>query len=200
MAAEVLIVTKPKWASTVAAILAVSALWTGAASAEEICRDHDARFSELEKRVLQLEEVVRAAPRSPNYYRTSTGAVFRRVERDGFGRAWKAPDGTIWSESHGDLVTDSAAASACAKIGGRLPTRRDFERLRAFFELDSRGYLTEQGRGDLHELFPDMKGRWFWSSSVFPDDPEGNGAFHGDSGAIAWISRVNSLSVRCIGR
>jgi hypothetical protein len=56
---------------------------------------------------------------------TDAGSVYTRVERVGFGEAWRGPDGLIWS----DILLPSAnpfnAAAICSKLGGRLPTVRE---------------------------------------------------------------------------
>ena len=206
---------RSKWALALIGILAVGVPSIGAARADEVCKEHDARFADLEKRVSQLEEIAKQAPLPASSYRTSTGAVFSRVECHGFGKAWKAPDGMVWSEyqgnfsndgaSNGDIMTDSEATRACAKINGSLPTKQHFERLKRYFDFDSNGYLTAQGRKDLYKVFPDMKGRWFWSSSVRPNsvppnDEDSAYVFNGRNGHFASYSRdVSYGSVRCVG-
>lgn len=58
---------------------------------------------------------------------TSKGAIYQRVSKDKFGEAWKGEDGIIWS----DIVGTSSfynANNVCTKIGGRLPSREDFEK------------------------------------------------------------------------
>src|SRR3989344_6874543 len=80
-------------------------------------------------------------------YTTSTGAVFTRVVHPGFGRAWMDPSGTIWSANQGahinddwgvpdenGIIVDSAATQTCKRIGGRLPTAEDYEKLVSYFE------------------------------------------------------------------
>jgi hypothetical protein len=156
------------------------------------------------------EKLNPAAPLGANKYRTSTGAVFETVSRAGWAKAVKGPDGTIWSEYQGDfsntgtdkdgIVTDSAATRACAKIGGTVPTKQDFEKLKASFELDGSGHLTDQGRKDLYTMFPDMKGRWFWSSSVHPNFSYYASYFSGLYGNVYYDVRSDADSVRCVAR
>ncbi len=66
----------------------------------------------------------------PVGYRCATegGSVFVRVERTGFGAAWKGPDGLVWSAV---LAQESAtwdeAKALCGKLGARLPTIAEFD-------------------------------------------------------------------------
>lgn len=144
-----------------------------------------------------------------NSYRTSTGAVFSRIEHGRFGKAVVAPDGMIWSKylgnfsNHGldkdGIVTDSAATRACDKIKGNLPTKENFEKLKIYFELDSDGYLTVQGRKDLHKVFPYMKDRWFWSATLEPGYSNFAHDFDGYSGGIYEDVRSSNVgSVLCV--
>lgn len=203
--------TKSILAFAVGGVLASGVLVTGIARADGSCSDLQARMTELEKTVAELKAAIAQAPLPKNSFRTSTGAVFQIVSREGFGRAIKAPDGTIWSEYQGNfdnigkdkdgIVTDSAATRACAKIGGSLPTKQDFEKLKANFDLDQNGYLTQQGRKDMNKVFPDMKDRFFWSSSVHPYGANYASFFNGYDGAFGYVSRsYNDGSVRCVGR
>lgn len=161
-----------------------------------------------EKQAAELQAIVTPLP--DNMYRTSTGAVFEAVSRKGFGNAVKGPDGTIWSKNQGDfsntgtneggIVTDSAATRACAKIGGTLPTKQAFEKLKNSFELDKDGYLTDQGRKDLYAVFPDMKDEWLWTSTVYPESSDKDYYFLGNTGAFPTTVHVSVLSVCCVAR
>jgi hypothetical protein len=157
-----------------------------------------------------------------NTYKTSKGAIFTQVQGPGsFGKAWKDPSGTVWSAYQGDfannalkpdqnnLVVDSPATAACAKIGGALPMAQQYKNLDSYFELDpSYGYLTDQGRADLYAIFPDMLdrgggARGFWTSSVVPHAPDIAYLFGADTGVVGDIDGNRSnpfLSVRCVGR
>jgi len=108
-------------------------------------------------------------------------AVFTQVQGPGkFGKSWKDPSGKIWSHNLGyfdnsgptdnNFVLDSPAISACAQIGGSLPSAADFLELMSNFERDKVEVLTPQGKKDLQAIFPDLntngnKGA-FWTASV----------------------------------
>ena len=157
-----------------------------------------------------------------NTYTTTTGAKFTMLA-DG----WiVAPDGTQWSQSQGwmknkgsiemddrrfwetgrlGVVVDSAATRACKKIGATLPTMKQYDSLRQFFEQTEPGMnakFTQQGLKDLFAVFPDIndKGTMVlqWASSVLVNsDVETAGVFddhvHGD-----YVDRDHS--VRCVRR
>jgi hypothetical protein len=95
---------------------------------------------------------------------TSKGAVYERVSRDGFGVAWKGPDGVTW----GDVIGTAAqydAEESCDDLGGKLPRKADFEHglANGFFEV-----------------LPNSYGRFFWTSTST-----------GDKFAIALDTRYN---------
>lgn len=115
-------------------------------------------------------------------YRTSVGASFECVRHPGFGPAWKAPHGAVWSATQGDFtnsgtydgstIVDSDATRACVRVGGELPSRLEAGFLRAYFERDARK-LTARGLADYLALFPDAATgddrypvRGFWLNSV----------------------------------
>jgi len=168
-------------------------------------------------------------------------ATFTQVGGPGsFGKAWKDPSGAIWSSYQGDftneaikpdlnnVILDSPATEACAKIGGSLPSAQDYFNLMKNFEMNSYGdTLTDQGEKDLFAVFPDQAknlgdaqyGRSFASSSLNPR--AGNYAYYfgGYEGAPisgyyvrsftyadsmyfldSFDSRNDSFSVRCISR
>jgi hypothetical protein len=156
-------------------------------------------------------------------YTTSTGAVFTQVQGSGFGLTWQDPSGAIWSLYQGvyannplkpdqldpinqdGFVVASPATEACRRIGGALPTARDFERLAAYFEHDSYGLIVNQGGVDLQTLFPDMwnsdgSARNFWTTSIIPGHPnytleyQPYGGYCYNSG----LTRTNLVGVICI--
>jgi hypothetical protein len=159
-------------------------------------------------------------------YRTSTGAVFELVERKGFKTAIKAPNGAVWSEFQGyfenigtskdRVVTDSAAVRQCASVEAALPSLADYSTLKRYFELDREGFFTEQGRQDLHAVFPDMIekkwtgngyeiiGRWFWTSTgldAYAVKINGfTGMFMEDWSRAATFEAPYHHSIRCIVR
>ena len=59
--------------------------------------------------------------------RTSRRAVFERVERDGFGEAWKGPDHRVWSQVI-ETNTQQGAIYSCLNLGGELPSPEAFMR------------------------------------------------------------------------
>jgi hypothetical protein len=168
------------------------------------------------------------SPLAGGAYKTSTGAQFTQVVGPGqFGLSWKDPSGAIWSSYQGDYGNDmgestlSPAASACAKIGGQLPSYGDYARLLGYFELVGDGYppqdeLSDRGKKDWNTIFPDMltAAGYFWTSSLCMFDNEGY--CNEPSGAPVAVNSINgspqdetstyspvieshsSFSVRCI--
>ncbi len=65
-------------------------------------------------------------------------ATFERVERAGFGEAWKDSSGLIWSDILERRSGFQHAEDVCANVGGRLPMRFEHSRMRdAFVEGSS---------------------------------------------------------------
>ena len=114
---------------------------------------------------------------------TSKGAKFKRVEKKYFGEAWQDEAGMIWSDrigsgNHYDVIDN------CKAIAGRLPSKGDF----------IRGEVN-----GIREVLPNMKDRWFWSSSVHPYYSDYACYFFGGSGGgIFNDGRYDGLSVRCV--
>ncbi|MGK5089088.1 hypothetical protein WDW86_16140 [Bdellovibrionota bacterium FG-2] len=102
--------------------------------------------------------------------------VFERVERAGFGEAWKDPSGLIWSDILGRSTKYQQAEKVCADVGGRLPTPLEESRMRGAFV---------QGSTEGKKLLPN-----FNQVSWMKDGPETQGA---------WIfSRLKKRPVRCV--
>ncbi len=61
---------------------------------------------------------------------TSKGAIYERVSRDGFGEAWKGPDGIIWSQQilSGGMVSFRESVEACRDLRATIPSLEDTER------------------------------------------------------------------------
>jgi hypothetical protein len=151
---------------------------------------------------------------APVTYTTSKGAVFTQVEGPGhFGKAWRDPSGTIWSSYQGDysneeikpdqnnVVVGSPATEACAKIGGILPTREQYEKLGSYFELTfaAREHDAYRGIRELFAVFPDKTSpdNFFWTSSIVGKDDE-VWAFVGYSDAFMDNPRYLHGRVRCV--
>lgn len=194
---------KSKWALALVGVLAVSALSIGAARADETCKNHESRIADLEKRVAELEEIIRQTPTPPVQIkacndgsvdlrsaavgfkcRTSKGSIFERVAKNNFGEAWKGPDGLIWSDFVGKY-SQYDAVTTCKNLGGTLPSRADFERGEA---------------NGFREVLPNMKDRWFCSSSVHPKYSDHAYGFDGSVGNVGYVYRTVNDSVRCAGR
>jgi hypothetical protein len=119
--------------------------------------------------------------------RNTKGKIYERVAKANFGEAWKGPDGLIWSDivDH-DTLYD--AFGICKKLGGKLPTREDFE-------------LGEAN--GFRKVLPNMKDQWYWSSSPHPvsdDIPyefNGNG---GDDNVISGHTTSQLDAIRCVAR
>ena len=191
---------KPKILILIGLVL-VTVLTTTAYADGGLCNPD--RFSDLEKRVAELEAIVRAAPVPPVEIkacndpttdlqavaagfkcRTSKGAIYERVTRNHFGEPWKGPDGLIWSD-HVGYRSQQNAVDLCKILGGTLPTRADFERGEA---------------NGFREVVPNMKDRWFWSSSVYPNISYSTYVFYSNHGDIGYDFRNFTGSVRCVAR
>ena len=194
---------KSKWISALLGVLAVSVLSIGAVRADDSCKGHESRITDLEKNVAELEEIIRQMPIPPVQIkacndsstslrsvavgfkcRTSKGAIYERVARDNFGESWKDSDGLIWSDYIGSH-SQYDAVSSCRRLSGTLPAPADFKRGEA---------------NGFREVLPNMKDRWFWSSSVRPNNSYYAYGFDGGSGGGGYGDRVSNFSVRCVGR
>lgn len=61
--------------------------------------------------------------------------VMTRVERAGFGVAWKDAAGVIWSDNLSGPTDYRTAEKVCANVQGRLPHRDDVNRMRSFYKV-----------------------------------------------------------------
>lgn len=100
-------------------------------------------------------------------------------------------------------VDDSNAAKACKAVGGRLPTKPEYESLIRKFNHSEENYgpgLTVKGMAEIQGVFRDMN-HWFWTSSVGPH-PMGASVFDGDGGqgvvGPPKTYREARLAVRCV--
>ena len=129
---------------------------------------------------------------------TSKGTVFERVSRRNFSEAWKGPDGLIWSDCVGGSPEDVCGArynqynavKFCEKLGGRLPSRADFE-------------LGETN--GLREVLPHINNYYFWSSSGASADYTGSGyVYHrylGEDTAYVYYEYISlAEAARCVRR
>ena len=137
--------------------------------------------------------------------RTTKGAIFERVEKSGFGEAWKLVRGVpstegmdrgkIWGDRLSDSYTNkfethlfaTQAPVACRDLGGRLPSKVEFERGEA---------------NGIREVLPDMSSRLYWSSTAGqpPYAVWDAFVFSGDEGSVESYARnSDDVSVRCIG-
>ena len=114
---------------------------------------------------------------------TSKGTIYERVTRENFGEAWKGSDGFIWSDCVG-AYKQQAAIEVCANLGGGLPSKADFER----------GELN-----GFRQVLPNMKYRWYWSSSVLPIGANKAYLFDGLYGNIGVGYSYYDEAVLCIG-
>lgn len=120
---------------------------------------------------------------------------------------------TLEKNEQGDLVLDSEgnpkvdiktslAAQACQRIGGRLPTKPEWESLIRNFDHTEEfagPRLTESGRASMQAQFGDMD-NWFFTSSVVSSNPEIAYIFYFfTDGLIAHQSRdFGAGAVRCV--
>lgn len=115
---------------------------------------------------------------------TSTGFVFELISKDEKGERWKDLEtGLTWGPIHGDPINHYEATE---KFGAALPTKEEFE--------------TAENHG-IREVL-DMKNKWFWSSSVFPNYAAYAYYFYGSNGGIGYYYRSggNDAAVCVAGR
>ena len=97
--------------------------------------------------------------------------------------------GLIWSKVASEEMNHAKAQECCKRVGGRLPNEQEFE---ALIQAMSPG-----GKYNA-DLLPGTRGKWFWSSSVVPQDGSQAFLFDGDQGCVcsfdrkakAWVRRV----------
>ena len=172
------------------------------------------RVNELEREVRELREriaVLAGGGGTAETRRTTTGAVFTRVEREGFGEAWRDPSGMIWGDiaknADGSIrhMDQYQATEYCQSLGAQLPSREDFVRLREYMGARSGTY-----EGYSPQVIPNLTrnegGRtysnYFWSSSVHPGASGLAYVFDGRRGGIYDDDRAPSDdgAVRCAAR
>lgn len=216
----------PNWNKTLTLMFLTSAAMShpgaaraGSDRAECLAKAREAQATKVQRSVEELAMSVGAASPSPEEIepcrdvsvdlreaaigfkcRTSKDAIFERVARDGFGEAWKGPDGLVWSDYQGNS-SQYGATKACEKLGGALPSRADFAR------GESRG---------IREVLPGWKSRYFWSSSVYSSNAVEPGwfrrsapreerfdlayTFRGDASLVTYTYRSDDSAFRCVGR
>lgn len=104
--------------------------------------------------------------------------------------------------------TASQATYACESKGMRLPTKDEFDALLGCFEADKdmhdgNRFLSDKGMKDLTDAkrFPDIKNRWFWSSSVVVSPGAYDAyALNGINGNVSKLNRGFPDSVLCVMR
>ncbi|MFL5812786.1 MAG: hypothetical protein ACJ763_04360 [Bdellovibrionia bacterium] len=113
---------------------------------------------------------------------TSAQGIFERVDYEGFGEAWKDPNGIIWSDK---LGVDSYvyAEDICRKVGSIMPSAENLKHA--------------EGHG-LHEVLPHMENEYVWSNSPYTGAWMHLLVLSGDSGKIYQTSYEDRNSVRCI--
>ena len=132
----------------------------------------------------------------------AAGAVytFTKVSRQGLGEGWRDPSGLIWFNRATDTMNQYRASEHCSQMGGRLPTRAEFEQLGLYMGAtrNARGEYVYGGFSP--QVLRELSGHWFWSSSVYPGDADYAYEFNGDYGVIYYAYRNDVDSVRCVAR
>lgn len=111
---------------------------------------------------------------------TTSGHVYERIAKEGFGEAWKDPSGLIWSDRIG-TSNQFSAEEFCERIGGTLPGEAQFRKAE---------------RREFREILPRMNFYWYWSATEV-DEKTAYG-FRGTTGEIQTEKRNDSNSVRCV--
>ena len=121
-------------------------------------------------------------------YRTARGYTFTKVMDGPMAPAWRSPDGKVWSANQGrfsnagsvsedeQLVIDSPATEACARIGGRLPRLAEFKALAKYFFVTRPGNAptTDPNFLDYKYLFPDFLYPTGYSMPLWTADAAGS--------------------------
>lgn len=123
---------------------------------------------------------------------TSSGALFERVQKQGFGEAWMGPDHLIWSDFLDKFRPETPtysffnvqdAISACEAIHGRLPTRKE---------------LIDNSANQIIEVLPHMKGLIFWSSTLETRDKMAYYFLDGSYGTVGFELPNFEEAARCV--
>ncbi len=139
---------------------------------------------------------------------TQMGSVFTRSTLyPELGDAWEDPSRLIWGDvvQNGEglplLMHQPPAIEHCENIrnvsgqpiGARLPTRAEFERLKALF-----GYDPTTHRGYVPQILPHLIGFSFWTSTQW-EEYRSAAMFVGTIGAIEYEDLVSLLGAfRCV--
>jgi hypothetical protein len=118
--------------------------------------------------------------------KTSKNKTFKLVQKK--SESWMDLDsGIIWSPALVDRYDRDKAKTACRKIKMELPSRQDFR-------------LGE--KHGFREVLPDMRDRFFWTSTAHSKSPNARLLFNGNFGTLFWVAynNVPYESVRCIMR
>ena len=83
---------------------------------------------------------------------TSKGKVYTQVSHDFKYKAWKGPDGLIWTNLLSDSVDYNQAINVCKDFSASLPTKTDFNR------AEAAGIL---------EVLPFMNEDYFWGADSY---------------------------------
>jgi len=99
--------------------------------------------------------------------------------------------GLIWSGVAPKEINQYDAEKYCQGLGGgaRLPTKEEWA---ALVKIMSPGGMYNPN------FLPDMRGKWFWSSSVGPLNADFAFAFYGPNGCVDINIRSYSNWVRCV--
>jgi len=156
----------------------------------------------------------------PDKRTTNTGHDFiRDTSHPKLGEAWRDPSGLIW----GDIVKNEdgkvarmiqsseymkqigkplpdgklGAEEYCKSIGARLPSIEEFTQLREY--MGARSGTNEGYSHHDDKILPNLRGYWFWSSSVNPYNTDNAYDFSGTNGYIYDDNRIiNNDAVRCV--
>lgn len=108
--------------------------------------------------------------------------VYERVDRQGFGEAWKAPNGLIWSDRI-RTASQVGGETICAQLGAALPSRDDMHSC----SVNAR-----------YQILPNFNGDHYWTT--FKDFF--NAEAHNCKGGVivANINNDRCCAVRCVTR
>lgn len=142
---------------------------------------------------------------------------FVPVAHPTFRKAWKAPDGTIWSGYLGQATNtywSRDAEMACRAVRGFLPSGKQYAKLISYFggRLDVRDdtayyessyKMSYEGLVEFHKTLPHME-KWLWTSTLHSENPtyrkRANVVFDGRMGLLTSDDVRSEAGVVCVDR
>ena len=123
----------------------------------------------------------------------------RDAETGKYYEVWKdSKSGLIWGDTLDNRYTHYKAVDACSSSDGKRASAKITDKS---FALPSKDEYVDAEKNGIRGILPNMKDRWFWSSSVLPQGSGYAFYFYGNDGYVYFDYRDNDNdSVRCVSR